>query len=105
MDVENLDYDVGDVLDCDACSICNVNTGSAAVNCLVAVHDELLLELEHNPERLGLDDSVAEGDRFRVDGIVVTGVSDDIEVPIAAANCVSSETNGAVCEALAVVKF
>lgn len=32
-----------------------------------------------------------------------TGVSDDIEVPIAAANCVSSETNGAVREALAVV--
>jgi hypothetical protein len=65
MYVETMNYDICDKLDGDASPIGNVNIGSTSIDGLEAVHDELLLEgnhhvpLEHNPQRLVLNDSMA----------------------------------------------
>lgn len=103
-----MNYDICNKLDCDACSISNVNIDSAAINGLEAVHDELLLQLyhhvslEHNPERLVLDDSVAKSTGSGVNRIIITRVSDNIEATITTTNGISAKTNAAVCKTLAV---
>jgi hypothetical protein len=109
VDVEAVDDDVGDELDGDAGAAGDVHVGAAAVDGLEAVHDELLPEpddhvaLEDDPERLLLDDGVAEGALARVDGVVVAGVGDHVEPAVAAADGVAAEADAAVGQALAVV--
>lgn len=104
-----MDDDIGNILDCDAPSISNVDIGSSAINCLEAVHDELLLQrdnhvpLEHNPERPILDNSMAKSTRPGVNRVIISGVSDNIEFSITTTNGVSAKTNTTVGKALPVL--
>jgi len=65
MYMETMNYDIRDKLDGDASPVGNVDIGSTSIYGLEAVHDKLLLEgnhhvpLEHNPQRLVLNDSMA----------------------------------------------
>lgn len=109
VDVESVDDDVSDVLDGDAGTAGDVNVSASAVNGLEAVHDELLLErddhipLEDDPERLILDDTIAEGALSRVDRVIVAGVGDNVDLAIAATNGIAAEADAAVSQALAVI--
>lgn len=109
VDVEAVDDDVGDVLDGDAGAVCDVHVGATPVDGLEAVHDELLLERDHHvpleddPQRLVLDDGVAERAFLGVHGVVVAGVGDDVELAVAAADGVAAEADAAVGEPLPVV--
>lgn len=109
MDMQTMNYNVCNKLDCNAGSISNVNIGSAAINGLEAIHDELLLQLDHhvtledNPERLVLDDSMAQSTGSGVNGIIIAGVSDNIEASITTTNGISAKTNATVCKTLAVL--
>lgn len=109
VDVEPMDDDIGDELNGDTSPIGNVDIDTTAIDGLKAVHDQLLLQfddhvtLEHNPQRLLLDDGVAESPRLRVDGVVITGVSDHVEAAVAATDGVPAEANAAVREALSVL--
>lgn len=109
VDVEPVDDDVGDVLDGDTGTIGDVHVGSSSVDGLEAVHDEFLLErddhvpLEDDPERLVLDDGVAEGALARVDRVVIARVGDHVDLAIATTDGVSAKADAAVGEALAVV--
>ncbi|GER54280.1 aliphatic sulfonates import ATP-binding protein SsuB [Striga asiatica] len=108
VDVHVVDDDVAHVLHGDAAAAGNVDVGPAAVDGLVGVEDELLLELdehvggEDDPEGLRLDDRVAEGARFGVDGVEVGGVGHDVVAAAFAAERVLAEADCAVGEALAV---
>lgn len=109
MDVKTMNNNVGDVLNGDASSICNVDIGTAAVDGLEAVHDQLLLQhydhvpLEDNPERLVLDHSMAQGAWPWVDRVVIARVGDDIESAIAATNGIATKADAAVGQALAIL--
>jgi hypothetical protein len=102
VDVEPVDDDVGDVLDGDAGTIGDVHVGATSVDGLEAVHDELLLErddhvpLEDDPERLFLDDGIAEGALARVDRVVITRVGDHVDLAVAAANGIAAEADATV---------
>ena len=108
VDVDVVDDDVTDVLESDATAADDVDVGAAAVQGFVAVEDELLGEFDEHvggkddPERVGLDDGVAECAGARGDGVVVGGVGDDVDLTAFAAEGVLAESNGAVGEALAV---
>lgn len=97
-----MDDDVGYELNGDARSICNVDIDPTPINGLEAVHYELLLQcdhhvtLEHNPQRLVLDDSVAEGPGSRVDRVVIARVVHDVVLAIAAAHSIAPKPNAAV---------
>lgn len=109
VDVEPVNYDVGHELDGDARPAGNVDAGAAAVEGLEGVHDQLLLQLdrhvalEDDPERLVLDDRVAERPGLGVDGVVVARVGDHVDLAVAAPDGVLAEPDGAVGEALAVL--
>ena len=108
MDVQAMDDDIRNELDRDACAVSNVHIDSTSIYGLEAVHDQLLLQrddhvaLEDDPQRLVLDDSVAQGARPRVDRVVVASVCDHIVAAVAATNGIATEANPAVREALAV---
>lgn len=109
MDVQTMDDDIGNILNCDAASISNVDIGTTAINGLEAVDNELLLQLndhvtlENNPEGPVLNNSVTEGAGLGVDRVVITGVSDHVEATITATDGVSSKTNATVSKAFAVL--
>lgn len=109
MDVNAVDYDIGDELDGDTRSVSDVDVGAAAVNGLEAVHDELLLQgndhvpLENNPEGLVLDDGMAERPRAGVHGVVIIRVGDDVVPAVTAANGIAAEPDATVRQPLAVV--
>lgn len=109
MDVKTVNNNVGDKLNGDACSIGNVDIGTAAIDGLEAVHDQLLLQhydhvpLEDNPERLVLDHSMAQGAWPWVDRVIVARVGDDIEPPVTATNGIATKANAAVGQALAIL--
>lgn len=100
---------VRDKLYRNARTIGNVHVGPTSIYGLEAVHDQLLLELDHhvaledNPERVVLDDGVAEGSGPWVDRVGVGGVSDDVEAAIAAPDGIAAEPCAAVGKALAVL--
>ena len=77
---------------------------------LEAVHDEFLLQcydhvaFEDDPERLRLDHGMAEGSGDRVRRIVVGRVGDEVKAAAFAAERALSEADGAVAEALAVLR-
>lgn len=108
MDVQTMNDNISNILDRDASSISNVDIDPTGVNGLEAVHYELLLQfynhvtLEHNPERLVLDNSMAQSARLGVDSVIVAGVGDHIEAAITATYGISSKSNATVCKALAV---
>lgn len=109
MDMQTMNYNICDKLDCNACSISNVDIDSTAINGLEAIHDKLLLQLdhhvtfEHNPEGLILDDSMAQSAGSGVNGIIIIRISDNIEASITTTNGISAKTNSTVCKTLAVL--
>lgn len=78
-----------------------MDVGAAAVEGFVGVEDEFLGEAdghaggEDDPERLGLDDGVAESPRRRVDWVGVGGVGDDVVTAAFASLGVLSESDAA----------
>lgn len=109
MDVNPVNDNVGHVLYRDAGTVGNVDIGSSAVDCLVTVHEELFFELDdhvslkNDPQRLRLNNSMAQGARPGIDCIVVIGICDHIESPILPSNGIPPEPNGAVCKPLSIV--
>jgi hypothetical protein len=109
MDVNPVNDNVGHMLYRNAGTVGNVDIGSSAVNCLVTVHEELFFELDdhvplkNDPQRLCLNNSMAQGARPGIDRIVVIGISDHIESAILPSNGILAEPNGAVCEPLSIV--
>ena len=99
---------IGNVLNSNATSIGNVDIDSAPVDRLKAVHDQFLLQpyhhvaLEHDPERLLLDDSMAESARVGVNRVIITGVCDNVKAAVAAPNGVPAETDATVSQTLSV---
>ena len=108
MYVEAVNYDIGDKLDGDASPIGNVDIGTTSIDGLEAVHDELLLEgnhhvpLEHNPQRLLLNDSMAQCAWFWVNRVIVARVTNNIVSSIATTNGIASKTDATVSKALSV---
>lgn len=99
---------IGNRLQSDASISRYMHVGPSAVDCLVAVKDELVLKLddhaglENDPEGLILDDSMAEGAWGGVDHVVVRGVGHDIVAASFATHCSPAEANGTVGQVLAV---
>lgn len=108
VDVDPVEDHVRRVVDGDARAAGDVDAGAAAVDGLVRAHHQLLLEADDHvgsedyPERLVLDDGVAERAGFWVDGVVVGGVGDDVDTAVLAAEGVLAEADGAVGEAVAM---
>ena len=92
----------------DAPGARDVDVRAAAVHGLVAVEDELVLELDHHvrleddPQGLVLDDRVAEGARDRVGRVPVRGVRYYIVTASFPAQSGPAEANCAIGQALAV---
>lgn len=109
MDVKAMDNDIGHKLDCNAGPISNMHIGSPCINSLKAVHDQLLLQrynhipLEHNPERPVLNNGVPESARPGVHGVIIAGISHNIEPAISAPYSIAPKPNPAICEALTVL--
>nr|GMD67845.1 hypothetical protein CR513_45203 [Ipomoea batatas] len=109
MNVQSMDDDIGNELDCDARPISNVDVGSTGINGLEAVHDELLLQLynhvtlEHNPQGLLLDNSVAKSARLGVHRVIITSISDNIESTITATNGIAPKSYATISKSLAVL--
>lgn len=86
-DPDAVDDHVLHELDGDAGAVGDVDGGAAAVDGLVARHDQLLVQpdhhaaLEDDPQRLQLDHGVAEGPRLRVHHVVVGVVGDHVDLP------------------------
>lgn len=82
---EAVDDYVADELDGDPGAVGDVDADAAAVDGLVALHDQLLLEddehvaLEDDPQRLLLNHGMAQGSRPRVHQVVVRRVRHHVE--------------------------
>lgn len=102
VDVDAVDDDVGDVVDGDARAASNMDAGAPAVDRLVRVHHELLLQLddhvsfEDDPQWLVLYYRMAEGARPRVHGVVVPRVADHVDPAMLAPDGAPPEPDGAV---------
>jgi len=109
MNMQVMNDHIANKLERETPSSSDVDVVSPSVEGLVAVHDELLLELdvhvsaEDDPERLRSDDGVAESARLGVDHVGVAVVGDDVDVAVAAADGVFAEAERAVGEGLAVL--
>lgn len=85
-----------------------VNIGSPAINGLVRGHNELVLQLDfhvavkNNPQRLALQDAVAERAFFGVHHVVITVVGHDIDVASLPSSSVFAKSDGAISQRLAV---
>jgi hypothetical protein len=88
MNENAMNDDVTNTLDSNAGPVCNVDLSSSAINGLEAVHDEFLLELdrhvtnEDDPKRNVLDHCMAEGPWYRCRWVVITGVCDQVRLPV-----------------------
>lgn len=109
MDVNPVNDNVFHILYCNARTVGDVDIGASAVDCLVTVHDKLLFELDDHvslkddPQRLVLNNSVAQSAWPGIDWIVVIGICDNIESAVLPSNGVPAESNGAVCKPLSIV--
>lgn len=109
VNVQSMNYDVRHVLNRNAGSAGDVDTGATAVDGLEGVHDQLLFQSndhvasEDDPKGFVLDHCVPESSRFWVDGIVVAGVGDDVDLSVTAANGVFAEPNSTVGESLPIL--
>lgn len=108
MDVNAVNDDVTDVLDRNARAVGYMDIVASAVDGLVTVHEELLLEDdghvggEDDPQWLCLNDSVSKSAGFGGDGIVVGGVGDNVEISVSPSDSIPAEANGAIGELLPV---
>ena len=110
VNVDVVDDDVAHLLDREASVAGDLHVRAASVDGFVASDDELVSESdphvagEDDPERLRLDHGVAEGSGGRVRRVVVGGVGDEVKAPAFTAERALSEADGAVGEALAVLR-
>lgn len=108
MNVQAMNDNIGYKLNCDACSISNVHIDSSTINCLEAVHDQLLFQLnnhvplEHNPQGPVLDHSMAKSARFRVHRVIIPGVSHHIKFSITTTDSIPAKTNATIRQTLPV---
>lgn len=106
VDVQPMDYDVGDFLNSYAWPVRNLNISPPPVNSLEALHHELILELDHHvslendPQRFGLDDAVTERSRLWA-GRIVRWVGYHVDCTVRASKCGLAETHRAVGQCLA----
>lgn len=109
MNMETMNDDVGDKLDSDASTVGYMDISTTTINGLETVHNQLLFQLyhhvslEHNPQRLILDNRMAKSSWFGVNNVFVSWVCDNVEASITTSNCVASKTYPTVSEAFAVV--
>lgn len=102
MNIYSVNNNICDILNGNARTTSNVHAGTPPVNSFEGIHDELFLQLDYhvtlknNPQRLVLNDGVAEGSGFRGDRIVVAGVGDHIDFTVSSANGILAESNGAI---------
>lgn len=96
-------YDnIGDKLSGDASAMSNVNIDSTSINGFEAVHDEFLLEVDHhtgfenNPKRFGLNHSMPQSARTRVNDVMVTGISDHVESTVTTTNSIPTKSDSTV---------
>lgn len=91
-------------LQSDACAVGDVDFPTPAVDRLSAGQDQLLGEpnyhgvAEDDPERLLLDDGVAEGSGLRIHEIVIGGIRDGVYLPSFSSDGVAAEAQRAVGE-------
>ena len=110
VNVDVVDDDVAHLLDREASVAGDLHVRASPVDGFVASDDELVPEFdphvagEDDPERLRLDHGVAEGSGGRVRRVVVGGVGDEVKAAAFAAERALSEADGAVGEALAVLR-
>lgn len=101
VDVNVVNDDIANILESDAATAHNMNVSPTAIDSFVAIEDELLRQFnhhitgKHNPQWLRLNHGVSESTRFRVHGVVVRGVGDDVEFATLASLGVLTEPNGA----------
>ena len=109
MNVKTMDDDVGDKLDSDASTVGYMDISTTTINGLETVHNQLLFQLyhhislEHNPQRLILDNRMAKSSWFGVNNVFISGVSDNVEASITTTNSVASKTDPTIGEAFAVL--
>ena len=109
MNVKTMDDDVGDKLDSDASTVGYIDISTTTINGLETVHNQLLFQLyhhislEHNPQRLILDNRMAKSSWFGVNNVFISGVSDNVEASITTTNSVASKTDPTIGEAFAVL--
>ena len=114
MDVNPVNDNVGHILYRNARTVGNVDIGTSAVDCLavdclVTVHDKLFFELDdpvslkNDPQRLSLNNSMAQGAWPWSDRIIVIGIYDNIESAVLPSKSIPTEPNGAVCKPLPIV--
>lgn len=109
VDMNSMNDNIGHILNCNASSICYMNIGTSTINSLITVHDKLLLELnnhiflENNPERFGLNNSVPQSARSRIDRVIVIWICNYIKSAILTSNGVFAKSDGTISQSLSVV--
>lgn len=107
--VEPMYDDILDELERDPSTMSNAHICPTCVNCLVARQYELLRQpdshaaCKYDPQRLRLNDGVAESPWLGVDDVAVGRVGDDVESPSLASTCPAPEALHAVGQLLPVV--
>ncbi|GLJ17494.1 hypothetical protein SUGI_0304330 [Cryptomeria japonica] len=102
VDMNSMNDNIGHILNCNASSICYMNIGTSTINSLITVHDKLLLEL-NNPERFGLNNSVPQSARSRIDRVIVIWICNYIISSILTSNGVFAKSDGTISQSLSVV--
>lgn len=99
VNVETMDYNVRHVLNRNARPTGDMDTSATAVYGLEGIHNQFLFQSndhvasEDDPKGFVLDDGVTESSWFGVDGVVVTGVSNDVDFAVSTADGVFAETD------------
>lgn len=107
--IDPVNNNIRHVLYSDARTISNVHTRTPAINGLKRVHYQFLLQFDnhvpgkYDPQRLFLNDGVAERPGLRIDHIIVARVRHDVNLAVSSANGVLTESDGAVRQFLTIL--
>ena len=102
VNVETMDYNVCHVLNGNARPTGDMDASATAVDGFEGIHNQFFFQSNHHiaseddPEGFILDYGVTESSWFRVNWIIVAGVSDDVDLAVATANGVFAESNPTV---------
>ncbi len=106
MNVDAMDNDVAHILECVASATSDVDIVIATINCLEAVHDKLLLKSDHHvaceddPKRLTFHNTVAQRAGSRIDDIVASVISDNMDLAVLTTDRILPESGHTVCQRL-----
>lgn len=109
MDVESMYDNVGHILYSNACSTCNMDASTPAIDGLEGVHYQLFLQLDNHiprkddPQGLILDDCITQSPGLWIHHIIITGVRHDVNLPILPTNGILPKSNCAIRQALPVL--